>query len=253
MSTTHTFGWKKQKEDPRDFKLHLSTPVAMPRKYDLTEHFKWPAPYDQGQLGSCTANCIAGALEFDQIRQGLPHWTPSRLFIYYNERVMEGSVGQDAGAEIRDGIKSVNLEGACREVPTWPYDINRFADAPPPAAVQEAANFKSLKYMTVNQDLTSIKAAILAGYAICFGITCFPGLESEQTAVTGMVPMPKPGEQPIGGHAILLMGYDSYYQGFKFRNSWGTGWGKGGYGFLHYKYVLNPNLATDFWAIETVT
>ena len=65
---------------------------------------------DQGQIGSCTANALVGALGF--LHGGPAAVIASRLFVYYGERVIEGDVRQDAGAEIRDGVKVLNKLGA---------------------------------------------------------------------------------------------------------------------------------------------
>src|SRR5262249_21513787 len=117
------YGWVPDFPDHRD---HLyAAPVvnlsALPAKIDLRPHC--PPVYDQGQLGSCTGNAIAGAIHFDRVKQHkTPDFVPSRLFIYYNEREMEGTVSSDAGAQIRDGIKSVSERGDCPET-QWPYEI----------------------------------------------------------------------------------------------------------------------------------
>src|ERR1700758_5646480 len=102
------YGWIPDLPDQRDYQYAapVETIGALPANVDLTS--ACPPVYDQGQLGSCTANAIAGAIEFDQIKQNLsPIFVPSRLFIYYNERAMEGTVSSDSGAQIRDGMKSV--------------------------------------------------------------------------------------------------------------------------------------------------
>src|SRR4030095_2793109 len=110
------YGWIPDIPDQRDF-LYAAPPAflrALPPKVDLRK--KCPPVYDQGQLGSCTANAIAGAIEFDQMKEQLPQiFLPSRLFIYYNERVIEGTVDSDSGAMLRDGIKTVAKQGACPE------------------------------------------------------------------------------------------------------------------------------------------
>src|ERR1035437_9142925 len=98
------YAWKPQLPDHRDFEFSIDKSIVLPTKVDLTG--KMPAVYDQGQLGSCTANAIAGAFEYAIDKEVKPDFTPSRLFIYYNERVIEGSVKTDSGANIRDGIKS---------------------------------------------------------------------------------------------------------------------------------------------------
>ncbi len=129
------YGWRPDMPDGRDLR-YAAPPAALeelPDKVDLRQ--QCPPIYDQGQLGSCTANAIGGALEFDQIKQGQASpFTPSRLFIYYNEREIEGSVDSDDGAEIRDGVKSVANQGACKEA-TWPYDIDKFRDKPSEACL----------------------------------------------------------------------------------------------------------------------
>src|SRR5581483_9228194 len=105
----------------RDFLCSAPESVltALPKKVDLRP--KMPPVYDQGHLGSCTANAIAAAFEFDQTQEKQPDFMPSRLFIYYNERASEGTTGTDSGAMLRDGIKSVAKIGVCDEQ-IWPYE-----------------------------------------------------------------------------------------------------------------------------------
>ena len=249
--TNRVYGWKKQKPDHRDLKFSVAAPVYIPIRYDLSVIYKYPACYDQGNLGSCTANAIAGALEADQIVQKLPTYTPSRLYIYYYERAAEGTISTDSGAEIRDGIKVVNDQGACKET-TWPYDITQFATRPSSTADTEASQHKAVKYMAVAQTLKAIQTAIVLGYPVVIGFNVFNQFESDVAAATGVITMPSSTDQSIGGHAVTLVGYDNHYKAFKFRNSWGASWGSNGYGFIPYQYVLNSDLSADFWAIETI-
>src|SRR5665648_1279940 len=138
------YGWRPDLQDQRDFQYKVTAPAVLPAKVDLRA--QCPPVYDQGQLGSCTANAIAGALQFDEAKQGEADTTLlSRLFIYYNERVMEGTVGTDSGAMIRDGIKTVNAVGACPES-EWPYDIARFPEKPSDACYADAATHRALQY-----------------------------------------------------------------------------------------------------------
>src|SRR5258705_5504683 len=124
QTAKHGFGWTPDVPDHRDYAYavplaRLTAAAPLPAKVDLRK--KCPPVYNQGNIGSCTANAIAAALEFDRRKQKLTDFVPSRLFIYYNERVIEHTIGTDAGAMIRDGIKSVSRQGACPET-EWTYD-----------------------------------------------------------------------------------------------------------------------------------
>jgi C1A family cysteine protease len=207
--------------------------------------------YDQGNLGSCTANAIAGALEFDMMKQHEQAFTPSRLFIYYNERAKEGTVASDAGAAIRDGIKSVHKQGACSEE-WWPYNIAAFAEEPPEACYQDALAHRSISYMRVHQSLSQMKACLAAGFPFAFGFSVYESFESDAVAQTGIIPMPAHDEGVLGGHAVMAVGYDDAPQWFVCRNSWGTDWGAQGYFYMPYSYLQSADLASDFWAIRTV-
>ena len=86
-----------------------------------------------------------------------------------------------------------------------------------------------------------------------FGFTVYESFESQEVAKTGVVPMPAPGEQVVGGHAVLAVGYDDSAQTFMVRNSWGTGWGQAGYFTMPYAYLTTRGLSSDFWTIRIVT
>ena len=247
----HSYGWVPDVPDHRDFLF--AAPIvnlaALPTKVDLRPQCPKEV-YDQGQLGSCTANAIAAALEFDQMKQALKTFTASRLFIYYNERVMEGTVKSDSGAQIRDGIKSVGSLGACPET-DWAYDIAKFAEKPPQPAFKDAPLGKALQYERVPQVLSQMKGCLAAGYPFVFGFTVYESFESDAVAKSGVVPMPAPTEKVLGGHAVVAVGYDDSTQRFIVRNSWGPGWGQNGYFEMPYLYVTSSSLASDFRAIQT--
>jgi C1A family cysteine protease len=248
----HSFGWVPDLPDQRDFMYAAPTPVlqTIPASADLTS--QCPPVYDQGQLGSCTANAIAGAFQFDELKQKADSVIPSRLFIYYGERVIEGTVGTDSGAQIRDGIKVVAKNGVCPET-EWPYDIAKFAQAPPKSCFNDAKKYKAVTYQRLIQDLNTMKGCLASGYPFVFGITVYSSFESTAVATTGIVPMPASNEQVLGGHAIMAVGYDDSTRMFTFRNSWGTSWAKNGYGYIPYAYLTDTNLASDFWTIRAVT
>jgi len=172
------------------------------------------------------------------------------LFIYFNERDIEHTTSSDAGAMIRDGIKSVAKLGACPES-MWPYDVSKFMFRPPTVAYKAAKTYEALSYKKVTKTATQIKGCLAKGIPVVFGITVYSSFMSDAVASTGNVPMPQVHESVEGGHAILMVGYDSTKGVFIFRNSWGTNWGDQGYGTLPEAYVLG-SLASDFWAIETV-
>jgi C1A family cysteine protease len=211
---------------------------------------KLPPCYDQGQLGSCTANALAGALQFLQAAQNEPLVMPSRLFIYFNERVIEDSVASDSGAEIRDGIKSINSQGCCPES-EWPYDELQFSASPPVNCYADAAKELLLQYRAVdNTVLEDLKAALLLG-PVVGGFTVYDSFESDAVATAGIVPMPDLSKETVqGGHAILVVGYDDSKQVFIVRNSWGTTWGLKGYFTVPYAYFTDPDLASDFWLCQ---
>jgi C1A family cysteine protease/GH25 family lysozyme M1 (1,4-beta-N-acetylmuramidase) len=261
------YGWKPDLPDQRDHSFAVPSGVlkTIPGVVDL--RLQCPPVYTQGQIGSCTANAIAAALEFDMMKQNspaLPPFTPSRLFIYYNERSMEGTVGSDSGAFIRDGIKSVASQGDCPES-EWTYDGtapqlpgNVFAPgakaamAPSPQCYADAIRHKALSYQSVDQNLADMKGCLSSGYPFVFGFTVYPSFESDDVARSGMVPMPASDETTIGGHAVLAVGYDDSKNMFIVRNSWGPYWGIAGYCYMPYAYLLDDNLASDFWTIRGV-
>ena len=253
---TRKYGWKPDVPDHRDHLFKVSAPMALPPSVNLQ---RWCGPVeDQKALGSCTANSIAGLLQYDRIKEGKADQSlPSRLFIYWNERHMEGTVGSDSGAMIRDGIKSLHRWGFCDES-LWPYSDDTtsahppFIQKPPAAAFAAAKREIVTNYARVPQTAVGIKTCLALGFPVVFGFSVYESFESPEVAKTGIVPMPGPNEQMLGGHAVMCCGYDDATQHFLVRNSWGPGWGQAGYFQLPYQFMLNPNLADDFWTVRFV-
>ncbi|MDD0858602.1 C1 family peptidase [Arthrobacter alpinus] len=251
--TNSRYGWIPDLPDQRDFQF--AAPVAvqasLPPSVDLRP--ACPPVYDQGQLGSCTGNGIAGVLQFMAMKEGQADTsTPSRLFIYYNERVIEGTVDSDSGAQIRDGIKSVASIGACDET-LWPYTITKFAKKPLAKCYTAAKNNRAISYSRVSQSLSTMKGALASGFPVVFGFTVYDSFESADVARTGVVPMPATSESVLGGHCVVAVGYDDASQSFTIRNSWGTGWGMAGYATMPYGYLLDRSLASDFWCVRSTS
>ena len=244
------YGWIPDLPDARDRVYRVPKKAgALPPAVDLRSGC--PAVYDQGDLGSCTANAVGAAIEFDQIKQKLTYSVPSRLFIYYNERSLEGTIDTDSGAQLRDGIKTVAAQGACPE-PMWPYVEQAFANRPPAQCYKYAKLHPAVQYARVAQDVGQMKAILAAGYPFVLGFTVYESFESDAVAKSGIVPMPAETETVLGGHAVMAVGYNDASQRFLVRNSWGSGWGMGGYFTIPYGYLTDENLADDFWVIRVV-
>lgn len=247
-------GWIPDLPDHRDFFFRPAlfgarAPAKLPDKVDLRP--KFPPCYDQGQLGSCTANAIAGAIQFDQIAQQLQSFVPSRLFIYYNERVIEGTVKSDAGAMIRDGIKSIGSQGAPPET-LWPYIEGKFTKKPTASVYAQAKKHPAVKYARVAQSIDGIRRCLASGFPFVFGFTVYDAFESDQVAASGILNMPTQSEGTAGGHAVLAVGYDMASKRIIVRNSWSSDWGQNGYFTMPFDYVLDDNLADDLWAVTQV-
>ena len=246
------FGWLPDLPDHRDLRYEArpATIARLPARIDLTQ--QCPPVYDQGELGSCTANAIAGAFEFEQDRQSAKSdFMPSRLFIYYNERVIEHTINSDSGAMIRDGMKCVNQQGVCPET-LWPYDPGAFTQKPPDACYKNALSHQVVSYHRVPRHVDQMKGCLSEGYPFVLGFTVYEAFESPEVAKTGVLNLPSSSERQIGGHAVMAVGYDDAQNRFLVRNSWGAAWGRGGYFTMPYEYLMNENLSDDFWTIRLV-
>jgi len=244
------YGWRPQLPDHRDY-YHLFDKSKNKNVNCVDLRDKCPPVYDQGHLGSCTANGIGFVFEFDMMKQHLKSFMPSRLFLYYNERDMEGTTGYDAGANIRDGIKSLNKQGICVET-EWPYDISKFTDKPSEICYTDAKKNVSVKYKKIVQSIDQFKAALIEGFPVVFGFTVYQSFESNEVEKTGVVNMPFPNEPILGGHCVAIVGFIQDKKQFIVRNSWGSNWGAQGYCYFPYDYLDSPDLASDFWIIQQV-
>jgi len=274
------YGWVPDRPDQRDYLLSavLKVPAKLPVKVNLRPLCS--KVEDQGQLGSCTANALAGALEFlerkdnaigqsspesethqkidkverPDLKKRLPSGSRvpfndfSRLFIYYNERVLEHTITSDSGAMLRDGIKTLAKQGACFEK-SWPYDISKFKVKPGAGCYQEALHHRITSYYRL-ATVDQMRTCLAEGFPFVFGFTVYESFESQEVARTGVVNLPKRNERALGGHAVMAVGYDHSKEIFIVRNSWGEDWGKKGYFTMPYKYLGNRNLSDDFWTIR---
>jgi C1A family cysteine protease len=242
------YGWVPDRPDYRDklYSAIAKPPKKLPSKVDLRDGCS--AVENQGQLGSCTANALAGNLEFLEKKAGKRATNLSRLFIYYNERAMEGTINEDAGAAIRDGVKTLVNLGVCSES-KWPYKIAKFTDKPSPACFKQATSREVTSYHRII-TLQQMKECLAEGFPFVFGFSVYEAFESDAVAKTGKLNLPKRGEKQLGGHAVCAVGYDDSASRLLVRNSWGTDWGLKGYFTMPYDYASNTNLADDFWTLR---
>lgn len=244
------YGWTREPLNPNKILMGITAPITgLPTQVDLSVVF--PPCYDQKSTSSCTGNAIAGAIKYAEIKCGnFESINPSRLFIYYNERLLEGSTDQDCGGIIHDGIKACNIYGVVDES-YWKFSETHVTEQPSEEAYSQATKEKIKNYVAIdNTNITNIKACLAHGYPIVFGFTVFESFESEEVAKTGIMTLPYLHEQSVGGHAVLVVGYDDTKEAVLVRNSWGTSWGLNGYFWMPYKYITNVHLASDFWMIR---
>jgi len=225
---------------------NLFSHTQLPASVDLRSNM--PPVYDQGSLGSCTANALVCIFQYDD-----PEFMGSRLFLYYNERVIENDVDQDGGAQLSDGILSLEQSGVCSET-SWPYDISKFENKPSPECYEEALKHKALSVCNVHQNINTMKNSLVQGHPFVVGIQLFEEFETLEVAMTGIVPMPGPTSSYLGGHAVVCVGYTTKDNKnyWIMRNSWGSSWGDKGYFYLPEVYLLDASLATDLWTIDKV-
>lgn len=244
--------------------FHTDKELAkLPKTVDLED--KLPAVWNQGQIGSCGGHGIGGAVALNyavakiaDAAEGKFHYTPSRLFIYYNARRLMNTTESDSGISIADGVKGIQKWGICPEDSghdwSWEYSStdDRFKQKPPDKCYEDALIHTALEVEQVPLDRAHIFACLAANRGVIIGVTLYESFESEKVAKTGMVPLPKKNESMIGGHCMLIVGYDQKKDLAKVRNSWGADWGQKGYCWFPMKYLINPSLGSDYWAIKNV-
>jgi len=215
--------------------------------------------YDQGNLGSCTANAFCQShLIQQQQKYVIIKFQPSRLYLYYHERLIEGNVNYDAGADVLDGEKFAKNYGICSEL-LYPYNINKYKTKPSGVAELDASHHKIASYRILN-NINDIKQSINNNIPVCIAIAVYDSFESNIVTNTGVVPLPNTlTEHLLGGHELCLVGYDDNTQLFLVCNSWGNQWGasiltkKGnqrGFCYIPYAYLTNTNLAFEFTAFN---
>lgn len=245
--TYNRYGWRPSLPDNRDLVCKYDNTNYLPN-IDLRD--KCGSIYEQGKLGSCTVNAILSAYKYDEINQsGRINFEPSRLFLYYNEREIEGTTNYDSGASIRDGLKSLNKMGVCSEL-KWPYNIDYFKYKPTLDCYKESVNHDSIQYKRLEQDIDQLKECLKSGFPFVFGFSVYESFEKGDVDNAGIMEIPSENEKVLGGHAVMSVGYNDSNKTFIVMNSWGENWGDKGYFYMPYQFITNKNYATDFWTIS---
>ena len=220
-------------------------PATLPKLVD------WRAEigtiYDQGSVGSCVAHCVAYPIRRIMKKTKNIAYNPSRLFIYYNGRVMAGlRPSEDTGLSITEGYQSVDKYSVPDEI-LWPYLERAFSTKPTPLAYASALKLPDFSYVTLDNDLNQLKKCLADGWLVSFGAALFSSFMSEAVARTGIIPVPNPRtESRAGGHAMTACGYDDTKKCFIVVNSWSSRWGDKGFMYFPYQYMLNRDLCGDF-------
>jgi C1A family cysteine protease len=246
------YGCRRDTRDARDEDHKFKAPgrLKLPPVVDLRPNM--PPIMNQGELGSCTANGITAALRYLLIKDKKPDLELSRLQLYYDERYIEDTINEDAGAEIRDGIKSAFKLGVGDE-DLWPYQIHRFKEKPPEAVYLSALNYQGLEYSRVNVGIISLKSALALGYPVVIGISLYDSFENDDVAKTGILPMPNLDKEGlIGGHCMIVVGYGIHPGYFTVQNSWGDDWGDKGFVHIPEQYLGSELYGSDYWVIKAI-
>lgn len=213
--------------------------------YFITDNIYAPI-LDQGSLGSCVANACYTL--FYILSKG--KILLSRIHLYYICRALDGSSSnEDTGTYLRTALKSLFKYNLTNEN-NWKYDPKKFSQLSPPICFCNTYSLKNYNYRKVNQNINSLIDCLFSGYPIMIGIKVYSSFESNDSNNTGLIPNPDINkEQFLGGHALLIIGYDNYSRYFKVQNSWGSNWGSNGYCFISYDYILNPNLTIEIYTV----
>lgn len=240
LGTTQKLGWIRDLPDHRDYRLSLPTQPFLPTNHDIRYSIDDEPIYDQLNLGSCTANAVCSAFKFLA-----PSYEPSRMFLYYNTRVLQNTVNYDSGSSIRLAFSSLSHLGVPPEY-TYPYNPLRFTKKPSLTSYKRALPHQSLTYLAVDQNIHALNSCLYEGFPFVFGFSVFPSFFTSSP----YKPFPGYDEPILGGHAVLAVGYTTTH--YICRNSWGPNVDDFGYFYLPIHYVTNPYLAADFWTLRSV-
>lgn len=244
--------WKPDHPDIRDKRLANQPHTfrgARPLHVDLRAHCS--PVVNQGEEGSCTANAGTGLGEFLELK-GDPNFTfeaftqLSRNFLYFNERFLDGDVGEDAGSSLRSCVKAMAHFGSVAET-QWPYSYQTLYRSPPRHVYDEAKKHKITKYLRLD-GIEDMQRCLYEGFPFLFGFSVYRSFDD--IGPDGNMSLPLPNDTYSGGHAVLCVGYNDEKEVAIVRNSWGQNWGDEGYFYMPYEYLTHEDLCDDFWTIR---
>lgn len=253
----HLRGWRRSPKRPH-LAAHptlatLAQTLPPQAEIDL---FDAVPVFDQGQTGDCTAHMGCEQFGFLELKAGRPFVEFSRLFLYAVTRELEGTpLSEDSGAEIHDVMTALRTMGVCADE-AWPTgDGSRFAEEPSEAAKADALNHQAILAYHC-PTLATVKASLVQGFPVGFGFSVPASMQTEEIAASGYVRYPIQGEEIVGGHAVVAIGYDDHRimsaddaGAVRCRNSWGVGWGLGGDFWLSQRYFVE-GMADDCWTLR---
>jgi C1A family cysteine protease len=241
------FGWLPDAPDGRDFlysNIRKTATVKLPDELDYRKLM--PVVEDQGIYSSCVANALTTALEFLQKKK--VENDRSRMFVYYNARLIDHLERQDDGCVIRSAIKSVVDSGVCSEY-VWPYINKNLMQTPSENSYKRAKRSLLSDYYRIELgDIDDIKAALVEGYPVVFGIILYKSFLNPNK---GIIPMPSTvNDYYIGRHAMVICGFTDTH--FIVQNSWGRKWGDKGYCYMSFEYISKYTElgGSDYWVVR---
>jgi len=211
--------------------------AELPRRIDLSKDL--PPPGNQGKQQSCVGWAAAYALKTyqEKIEGHLPIVTREgnvnrrRVFspsFIYNQ--ING--GRDNGSYFSEALNFLEEEG-CATLADMPYRELDYTSQPSRRARKNARRFRISHWGQVNTVSTmAVKIHLAKGLPILTGLMIDEGFRN---ARRDFIWRSRVGES-IGGHAVLVIGYDDRLRAFKLINSWGRKWGDGGYGWIDYRH-----------------